>query len=364
MNKALITGGTGFVGSRLAIRLCVEEGAAVRVLVRAWHKATWVSAAAVELVQGDVLEPDSLRRAMAGCDVVFHCASGSAPEGGYARTNVGGTRNLLDACREAGVRRLVYLSSIAVHGPNPPDPVREDSPYHLCSRDYSDSKIRAEQLLLDYQREHGVPVVILRPTFIWGPRSSLFTMRQLLAMKAGRFALVDQGRGRCSAVYVDNLVDAMLLAARRTEAVGQAFLVTDGQDNVTWADFFGHYAQWLGIATLPSISSRSLLSRGVAAQMEPCQAWLNRLAGSPAPLPRRVLRRALREWLNLCGRFGYQSAWDTAKYARRGAVDISKVRTLLGYQPRYTLEIGMAETRRWVVDQMGFQLGLPDWDQR
>jgi nucleoside-diphosphate-sugar epimerase len=310
-----------------------------------------------------MLEPGSLRRAMAGCDVVFHCASGPATEGGYARTNVDGTRNLLDACREAGVQRLVYLSSIAVHGPNPPDPVTEDSPYQLCDRDYSDSKIRTEQLLFDCYREHGVPVVILRPTFIWGPRSSLFTMRQLPAMKAGRFVLVDQGRGRCSAVYVDNLIDAMLLAACRVEAVGQAFLITDGQDDVTWAEFFGHYAQWLGIAELPSISSRSLLSRAVAAQIEPCQAWLNRLAGSPAPLPRRVLRRALREWLSLCGRFGYQSAWDTAKYARRGRVDITKARTLLGYQPRYTLESGMAETYRWVCDQMGFQLDLPGWDR-
>jgi nucleoside-diphosphate-sugar epimerase len=261
------------------------------------------------------------------------------------------------------VERLVYLSSVAVHGPNPPDPVTEGSPYDPCGRDYSDSKIHTEQLLFDYQREYGVPVVILRPTFIWGPRSSLFTMRQLQAMKAGRFALVDQGRGRSSAVYVDNLVDAMLLAARRPEAVGHAFLITDGQDEVTWADFFGHYAAWLGITRLPSVSSTSLLSRAVAAQIEPCQAWLNRLIGSPAPFARRVLRRALRECLELCGRFGYQSAWDMAKYARRGRVDISKARALLGYQPRYTLETGMAETRRWVWDQMGFQLRLPEWDK-
>lgn len=359
--RVLVTGGTGFVGSRLAARLCVEEGAKVRVLVRAWHKATWVSAAPVELVQGDLFDPESVRLAMFGCDVVFHCASGPAPQGGYTRTNVEGLRNVLEAGRDQGIRRLVYLSSVAVHGPRPPDPLREDCPYERCGRDYSDSKIHAEELILRYHRDHGLPVVILRPTYIWGPRSALFTMRQLQAMKVGRFALVDRGMGRCSAVYVDNLVDAMLLAGCKPAAVGQAFLVTDGMDRVTWANFFGYYAQWLGIANLPSISSRSPITRAVAAQIDPCQAWLSRLAGARAPLPRRVTRRFLRDWLEICGRWGFQSSWDLAKYARTGSVDISKARTLLGYAPRFTLQSGMEETRRWVWDQMGYELGLNGW---
>lgn len=348
------------MGSRLAVRLCVEEGAAVRALVRVWHKATWVSAAAVDLVPGDVLDAESLRDAMAGCEVVFHCASGSAVRGGYAATNVDGTRNVLAAARAAGVQRLVYLSSVAVHGPQPPDPLTEDSPYHLSERDYSDSKIHAEELVFACHRDHGLPVVVLRPTFVWGPQSNLFTVRQLLAMRSGRFALVDGGCGRCSAVYIDNLVDAILLAGCRSEAVGRAFLLTDGQDDVTWAQFFGCYAEWLGITRLPSVSSRSPLARAIAPQIEPCQRWLGHLMGTPAPLARRVVRRLLRDWLDLCGRFGYQSAWDMAKYARRGKVDIGNARTLLGYEPRYNLETGMAATRRWVLDQMGFELGLTD----
>jgi nucleoside-diphosphate-sugar epimerase len=353
----LITGATGFVGGRLAERLVLEEGAHVRVLVRNWTKAVWISRLACDLIQGDVLDKDSIKEAVKGCDVVFHCASGPAQNmGGYMKTNVEGTHNILNACKEYRTERIVYLSSVAVHGPNLPPGADESSPYKIQGRDYSDSKIRTEQFLMEYYREKQMPIVILRPTFIWGPRSRLFTMQQLYAMKNGTFSFIDNGEGTCNVVYVDNLVDVMLLAGIKDEAVGEAFLVTDGL-SITWADFFKYYADLLGIQHFPSINSRSLILRFACRQVDMLRDLLERLKGNPAPLWRKVVRRSARELLTVLEK-RYCSYWDLEKFARKGKININKARKLLGYHPRYGLEEGMKDTLAWVRDQIGEELRL------
>ncbi|MEI7731528.1 MAG: NAD-dependent epimerase/dehydratase family protein [Verrucomicrobiota bacterium] len=347
----LVTGGTGFVGGRLVERLVLEEKARVRVLVRNWTRAVWVSRVDAELVEGDLTDLPSVREAAKGVDYVFHCSSsGNSPES-YRRTNVDGTRNLLDALASQSLSRLVFLSSIAVHGPNPADGMNEQSPMAPGANAYSQSKIEAELLLLQRWRDQKTPITILRPTFIWGPRSHLFTIRQLKEMRHGTFAHVDEGRGSCHAIYVDNLVDSMLLAGLKPEAVGEAFLVTDGLD-ITWGDFFGYYQQWLKLDKQPSINSRSQVVRNGARLADWLDECLVRFSGNPAPFWRRAVRRSLRivrDQLRACH---YPRLWDLEKFARRGHVNIGKARRLLGYAPRYDLAAGMAETERWVRDQM------------
>ena len=358
--KVLVTGGTGFIGGRLVERLCLEEGADVCVLVRHWHKAVWVSRTTAHLVQGDVADPSAVREAMAGCDVVFHCVSGGNTREEYMRTNVDGTRNVLDAALGEGVERIVYLSSVAVHGPSPADHANEDAPFVETGKAYGESKIAAERLIARYWAEKAAPVCVLRPTFVWGPRSVLFTVQPLRSMKQGAFALVDGGAGSCTAVYVDNLVDAMLLAGTKPEAEGQAFLVTDGLEGVTWAEFFGHYMALLGIASVPSIDSSSCLVRLGSWAFEALGRVVVKLSPNPAPLWRRAIRRSARvawSWLlarHMCSR------WDLAKFARKGRLDITKARTLLGYSPRFSLDEAMAETMCWVKDQMGRDLGIAE----
>lgn len=355
----LITGGTGFIGGRLAERLALEEGASVRALVRNWASAVWVSRVRAALVQGDVTDADSVAEAMNGCSVVFHCASGGESRDEYLATNVGGTRNVLDAALTTGVERVVHISSIAVHGPSPPNGANEDAPFVPTGKAYGDSKIEAEQLVWQYWREHELPVTVVRPTFVWGPRSGLFTSRPLRAMKSRAFALIDAGSGSCNAVYVDNLVDAILLAGLRPEAVGEAFIVTDGLD-VTWSDFFGHYARLLGVdlSSFPSLRSRSPLVRFGARAREFLEGLLVALSPNPAPLWRRAIRRSARIARDLLVQRGTPTPWDLAKYARRGALDTSKAGRMLGYSPRYSLEDGMRDTLVWVKDQMGYDLDI------
>lgn len=354
----LVIGGTGFIGGRLAERLVLEEGAReVRVLVRNWSRAVWVSRYRVELVPGDVLDAASLARAMVGIDVVFHCASAPADNGGYTRTNVEGTRAVIAACLAQGVSRLVYVSSIAVHGDDHEGVLSADSPRPLTGRDYSDSKVLAEDLVFEAARSNALYCVIIRPTYVWGPRSSLFTVRPLREMKQDRFKWVDNGRGICAAVHVDNVVEAILLAGSKSGLSGRAYLVTDGED-LTWADFFGNYLRHLGVTAARALDSRSRLARAGCRATDVLRTIVERLKGNPAPLWRKVVRRLALELGRRMER-RYMSAWDLHKYSRRAPVDIASTHRELGYVPVVSVAAGMRDTLLWVQDQYGGELGSP-----
>ena len=352
--KILVTGGTGLIGSRLAERLALEEHARVRVLVRDWRKAVWVARADVELVQGDVRDSDSLAQAMQGCEIVFHCVGVGGSREVCVAVNVDGTRNVLECALAEGVKRIVYLSSIAVHGPAPPDNADEQDEFRRTGAPYGDSKIAAEEVIWQFWEQQHLPVVVIRPTFVWGPRSGWFTVEPVRRMKAGRWFLVDGGQGTCHAVYIDNLVDALLLTGVTPEAVGEAFLITDGRP-CTWAEFYGHYAQMLELESLPSMSSDSRLMQAVRPLLQMADRLLTKLGDTPAHEPARILVRGTRFGARVLrgalAQYAPLNPWDIAKYARRGSLNTSKARTLLGYQPRISLQEGMHETEIWLRDQ-------------
>lgn len=352
----LVIGGTGFIGGRLAERLVLEERAReVRVLVRNWSRAVWVSRYRVELVHGDVLDPASLAQAMRGVDVVFHCASSPADDGGYQRTNVEGTRAVIAACLAQGVQRLVYVSSIAVHGDDHGQVLDADSPRPLTGRDYSDSKVLAEEHVFEAAKEGPMSCVVVRPTYVWGPRSSLFTLRPLREMKQGRFKWVDGGSGVCAAVHVDNVVEALLLAGVAEGVSGRGYLITDGKP-MGWSDFFGAYLRYLGVNNTVSLDSQSWTTQLGCRATDGLRAVVERLRGNPAPLWRKVIRRLALELGRLLER-RFMSVWDLRKYSRRQPVDISAANREIGYSPVVSFADGMSDTLAWVQDQFGGELG-------
>jgi len=353
--KVLITGATGFIGGRLAERLAFERHADLSILMRDWRHAVWVSRVPARLVEGDVTRPDSLFKAMDGCQVVFHCVGVGGNAETCRRVNVEGTLNVLHAAEQAGVERVVYLSSIAVHGPNLPDNADESAAFVRTGDAYGDSKVGAEEAIASFARESRLPVVVLRPTFVWGPRSTWFTVNPARQIMAGSLRLVDQGLGTCHAVYVDNLVDAMLLAGLSPAAPGEAFFITDDQP-CTWAEFFLDYARMIGIHSLPSISSRRLQNH----PLRRCDRRLKQiydLLGNRMPhieplrfsfRGARFLIRQTRRILNASTAF---SDWDLIKYARRGRLNTSKARERLGYRPMISRLDGMRLTELWLRDQ-------------
>ena len=347
--RVLVTGGTGFIGGRLAERLSFEHAADVVILRRDWRRAVWASRLPARMVEGDVTDPASLARAMDGCQVVFHCAMSDL------RTNRDGTRNVLEAAEVAGVERMVHLSTVGVHGPNPPDNADESAPLTSVGDAYGDSKIAAEQVITEFTRTHRLGVVILRPTFVWGPRSEGFTLEPIRQIRAGTWQLVDQGLGSCHAVYIDNLVDAIVLAGVVPGIDGEAFLVTDDQP-CTWADFFMAYARMLGVTSVPSIASKKVeahpLRRLDRALTEVHDALGRRMPSlQPFRLGFRGGRYIIRKVRRLLGPIPIFRDWDLIKYGRRGRLNITKAKERLGYSPRIPRAVGMRHVEIWLRDQ-------------
>ncbi|MEM7199696.1 MAG: NAD-dependent epimerase/dehydratase family protein [Planctomycetota bacterium] len=387
--RVLVTGGSGFIGSRLVERLIRECGAQVRVMVRSYARAARVARFEVELVQGDVADRDAVAKAVAGCDVVFHAAYGN--DGNEARqreVTVGGTENVLTAAKANGCQRVVHVSTINVYGATPDGDLDESAPRKYFGDAYSDTKLDAEQMALRWHREQGVPATVVQPTVVFGPFALAWTVRILGEMGTGRVMLIDGGDGLCNAVYVDDLVSGMLLAATREEAIGEAFLLS-GAEPVTWRDFYGHYERMLGRPATAVVSAadaladfdarfkkrrRSIVREALSLLREERpvrQRVLGSLEGTALRgaaklvLPRGV-RQSLRRRIGLgAGKpaSGTAPSSGAAPAEERpihpmppSAIDyqkaktvvrIDKARRLLGYEPQFDVAAGMQRVAPW-----------------
>jgi nucleoside-diphosphate-sugar epimerase len=353
--SVLVTGATGFIGGRLAERLAFEQRAQIRLLIRDWRHAVWASRLPAHFIEGDVTQPDSLAEAVRGCEIVFHCVATGGSAEDCRRTNVEGTRNVLRAAQAAGVQRVVYLSSIAVHGPNPPEDADELAPLVRTGAPYGDSKVEAEELIAQFVREHSLPVVLVRPTFVWGPRSWSFTIEPVQQIMAGTWQLVDQGLGTCHAVYIDNLTDALLAAGVSPGIDGEAFLITDDQP-CTWAEFFYSYARMAGVRLLPSFPSKWLENhfvRRLDRRLERIHAALyDRMPGfEPVRVCCRAICYLIRRYRRRVDPNTIFGDWDLIKYARVGRLNTRKAQERLGYAPRIARVEGMRLTELWLRDQ-------------
>jgi len=322
--SALVTGASGFIGGRLAERLVDEEGVRVRALIRQEKKAERLRKLELEIIKGDLLDVESLNKAIAGCDLVFHCAAVVRETGDreeFLQTNVKGTQNLLHVSKAGGVKRFIHFSSVAVYGMNPPDGADEATPYQPCGNLYCDTKIDAEKAVWAAHRETGLPVVVIRPANVYGPHSNPWTIRPIKLINSGQMMLINGGTGLCNHVYIDNLLDATLAATERDKSVGEVYLISDGEA-VIWKEFFGYYARMAGKPKMRSVPE--WLGKTIALSME----VTSKLKGRPPKLTRDAV-----DFLTRKVRFS-----------------IEKARRELGYQPRYSLEKGMKLTERWLKE--------------
>jgi len=322
---ALVTGASGFIGGRLVERLATEEGVNVRAMVRNTKKAERLRKLPLEIFQADLLDLRSLLKAIEGCDLVFHCAAlvretGSRDE--FFRTNVKGTENILDVSSDAGAKRFVHFSSVAVYGMNPPDKTDETTPVQPCGNLYCDTKIAAEQAVWAAHQNRKLPVIVIRPANVYGPRSNPWTVRPMKLINSGQMVLINGGTGVCNYVYIDNLLDATIAATKRDQSVGEVYLISDGI-GATWKEFFGYYARMAGMRNIRSVPVG--VGKAIALGME--------IASKITRKPPKITREAVK-FLTCQARF-----------------NITKTTIELGYQPRFSLEAGMKLTELWLIEE-------------
>jgi len=215
--NVLITGASGFLGGHLVERF-VNQGYRVRALVRRTSRTDHLEGLGVELCVGSMFDADSLARAVSGVDLVIHAAATMAGTwDDYRAGTIEGTEKLLQLAERAGVKRLVYISSISVYAFSDQAPgrtVTEDSPYETeLLTNYSRSKIEAEKRVLAYQPEGGMTVVTIRPGLIYGERGPWNLPRMGYRAGRNRYLIVGRGNTALPVVYVGNLVDAVVKAA-------------------------------------------------------------------------------------------------------------------------------------------------------
>ena len=374
MNQAtgiLVTGATGFIGGRVCERLVQSGFRNVRGLVHDFRHAPRIARLPIQLRGGDLMNPKSLEEAVAGCKVVFHLGLG--PDSGIAK----GTRNLAEAAVGAAVDRFVHISTTAVYGLKPPpDAATEDARPRRTGSEYCDCKLAAEEVVKGFLAR-GLPAVILRPCIVLGPYSrwSIGIVNQL---RKGSYLLIDEGGGLCNTTYVDNLVDAMLLAAEKPEAVGQTITITDGE-RVTWRDVILAHARMLGIEprfenissaeidsyyrnqpgvvnasikasrkVLTSPEFRKLLRQIPIVDRMLIWAW-SKFEGMPE-LEKDMWRQRLSGGAS--ANSGKTPAMPDADRAAIESVDllfsIEKARRVLGYSPRIPFSQAMRRTEQWL----------------
>ena len=199
------------------------------------------------MVAGDISQPGSWQRAAAGCDVLVHTAAlvgMPSDESGFWEVNVRGTRLALEAARDAGAR-FVHMSSVVTFGLDFPDGVGERWPVRPTGVAYVDTKVAAEQVVLQAHAGGEAEVTVIRPGDVYGPGSRPWTVLPVELMKRRRFVLPARGRGIHSPVYVDDLVTGIIAAAEANDAAGQVITLSGGL-GVETRDFFAYYARMLG----------------------------------------------------------------------------------------------------------------------
>jgi nucleoside-diphosphate-sugar epimerase len=327
--RCLLTGASGFIGGHLAKRLD-HSGYELRCLVRANSDTTRLPQTA-ELITGDLARPDTLTGAAEGCRFVVHCAalvSDWATTKEIARVNVEGTRNLLSSAAQAKVERFVHVSSTDVYGhPGTPDTDERHEPARLANW-YSKTKALAEREV----QASSLSTTIVRPATVYGPGSKDVIGEIARAIRGGHMLLIGNGRTDAGLCYVENLVDAMMLAMRHARAGGEAFNVTD-RLGVSWRTLTADLAQGLD-ARPPRFSLPYPVAYGLGALMEHGY-------------------RALRTATHL----------TTAPLLSRQAVQVlgvdqsfsnEKARKLLGWEPRFGYREGLEATLDWLRSDQFF----------
>lgn len=330
--RLLVTGGGGFLGKALAKSL-VKRGHEVRSFSRRGYPE--LEALGITSKQGDIADEKSVLGAAKGCDAVFHVAAKAGVWGSYEeyyRPNVLGTKNVINACLRHKIKKLIFTSSPSVVFDNADqEGVDESEPYpRRFLSHYSRTKALAEQLVLKANSKE-LATVSLRPHLIWGPGDNHLVPRMVSRARAGKLRIVGDGTNLVDTVYIDNAVDAHILAFERlfpgSAISGKAYFITNGEPLSVAAIF----NKVLKAADLPPLTRKipADVAYAAGALME-FLYWITRRKEEP------LLTRFVARELSCAHWF-----------------DITAARRDLGYEPKVSIDEGMQRLREWLRQKEG-----------
>ena len=326
--SVLVTGATGFTGGHLAATLA-RRGETVRALVRARSRARFdrspLPALGVQAVEGDLGDPASVRHAAEGVEVVYHIAAtyreAGQPDSAYRTINVEGTRNLLEAARAGGARRLVHCSTGGVHGHIANPPGTEDAPFNPGDI-YQETKLEAEQLAREFGRETGFDVVVARPIGIYGPGDTRF-LKMFRGLARGNFPMLGSGRAFYHLTYIDDLVEGFRLCGTVPGAKGRTYILAG--------------PRFTTLEELVALVARELQVRPPRIHWPVWPFWTAGLLCELVCVPLRVEPPLYRRRVDF--------------YTKSRAFDTTRARTELGFAPKIDLEEGIHRTAEWYREQ-------------
>lgn len=317
---ALVTGGSGLVGSHLVERL-LTLGVRVRCIVRATSSLRWLPASKIELTKADLATGEGLAEALSGVDAVFHVAGVTkaiSPEE-YYRGNLLGTENLLRACEERGgeLPRFIHVSSLAAIGPSvSARPISEDAEPHPLTH-YGRSKLAAEKAVRGSRL--GRTAVIVRPPAVYGPRDT-DVFQILRAASRGWLMRIGREESYASLIYVKDLAEALIAAAACDAARGHTFFVADPKP-VSWTEF---------AAIAARLSGKRLRTVFVPAWLASCIGLAGEIQSRMTRKPGIVSREKIKE-----------------ARCRYWVCNTARAQNELSYVPRHSVEQGVTETLAW-----------------
>lgn len=323
--RILVTGGTGFTGTALVRRLLGAGHEVVALDHQEGLAAEDLREQGAEVRIGSVTDSAEVRRAMSGVEVVHHLAAAfrelDVPESHYYEVNVLGTRNVLEAAREAGVRRFVYCSTCGVHGNVEHPPADEEAP--IAPADYyQQTKYEAEPVVREFARR-GLPAVTLRPAAIYGPGDPERFFMIFKRVAKGTFPMFGSGETLYHPLYIDNLVDAFELAQRSEVSDGRPYLIAD-EEYHSIETIVRKTAEALGVEVrIPHFPVTPIVVLGHVVE-KVCRP----LRIEPPIFPRRV------DW-----------------FRQNRAFRIDRAKRELGYRPRVGLDEGLRRTGEWYREQ-------------
>lgn len=316
--RVMVTGATGFIGGRLSEYLATKENAHVIGVGRDLNRAKILEKHNVDLKKLDLTDPTVLKENLEGTEILFNCAGALSADPATAELiNIKATEELVKAASEAGVKRVVHISTVGAYDMKDISVVDESTPLALDHPStYPRTKARGEKIAFEQAKKHKIELVVIRPSMVYGPGFGLWTTTMFDNVCTGKPVFLGDGQSNFNPVYIDDVVDALVRAATSPDVPGEAFNISS--EITTWKKFMNYYGK---------LCEKE--PKGIPVLIARIMAAANKIPHIQTPIDQGFIEMA----------------------TGNKFFPIDKAQNLLGWKPVVSLDEGMDKTANWLKEQ-------------